>query len=377
MANFESSKNVLTVEWKDGAVHLIDQRLLPNTFVVKSFATVNGLAKAIKDMVVRGAPAIGAAGAYGMVLAAKSCTNAGGLVSKLEEAKATLDNARPTAVNLMWATARMIEFAKELVSAAFTLQECVALIEEESLYLAEQDVEINRAMGRHGAALVPQNGNILHHCNTGSLATVDRGTAIGVIYEAHDQNKNVHVWVDETRPRLQGARLSAWELMRYGVPIHLIADNAAGLVMLQGKVDIVLYGADRVALNGDVVNKIGTYKISVVAHENGIPVYPVVPTSTIDLDCLSGNDIPIEERSKDEVISFGGRNVAPLDAPVYNPAFDITPSKFITGIITEEGICYPPFHLSLAKAKKSAENRIKKTQARRLKEVLKRKQAKM
>ena len=377
--NFEASKNILSVEWNDteNAVRLIDQRLLPNTFKVESFNTVLTVAKAIKDMVVRGAPAIGAAGAYGMVIAAKKTKNNDELLSTLQATKVTLDDARPTAVNLMWATSRMVEFAHEIVQGGFSHLECVSLLEEESKYLADQDVEVNRAMGRYGAALVPENGNILHHCNTGSLATVDRGTAIGVIYEAHDQKKNIHVWVDETRPRLQGARLSAWELMRYGVPIHVIADNAAGLVMLQGKVDIVLYGADRVALNGDVANKIGTYKISVVAHENGIPVYPVVPTSTIDLDCLSGNDIPIEERSKDEVISFGGRNVAPLDAPVYNPAFDMTPNKYITGIITEEGICYPPFHISLRKAKESAEARIKKLQEERLKEVLKRKQAKM
>ena len=180
--------------------------------------------------------------------------------------------------------------------------------------------------------MVKTGANILHHCNTGSLATVDRGTAIGVIYEAHDQKKNVHVWVDETRPRLQGARLSAWELMRYGVPIHLIADNTAGLLMRSGKVDIVLYGADRVALNGDVANKIGTYKLSVVARENGIPVYPVVPTSTIDLECLSGDDIPIEERGRDEIVSFGGRNIAPVGVPVYNPAFDVTPNRYVTGI---------------------------------------------
>lgn len=235
---------------------------------------------------------------------------------------------------------------------------------EEAQALADDDVAINRRMGKHGATVVKHGANILHHCNTGALATVDIGTAIGVIYECHAQKKDIHVWVDETRPRLQGARLSAWELMREGVPIHLIADNAAGHLMSTGKVDVVLYGADRVAANGDVANKIGTYKLSVVAKENGIPVYPVVPTSTIDLSLATGADIPIEERGEDEVTTIRGVRIAPEGCPVYNPAFDVTPARYVTGIITEEGICYPPFDVSLKAAKEAAEKRIRKRDGR-------------
>lgn len=228
--------------------------------------------------------------------------------------------------------------------------------------LAEDDVDINRRLSEFGAAIVKPNSNILHHCNTGALATVDIGTAIGVIYECHKQGKNIHVWVDETRPRLQGARLTAWELMREGVPMHLIADNAAGYLMLSGKVDVVLFGADRVAANGDVVNKIGTYKLGVVAKENNVPVYACVPTSTIDLTFPNGLGIPIEERNAEEVTCIRGVRIAPENCPVFNPAFDVTPAKYLTGIITEEGICYPPFGESLARAKAAADERLQKAQ---------------
>lgn len=235
-----------------------------------------------------------------------------------------------------------------------------ALVEralEAAQALAEEDVAINKRLSEFGAEVVPQGANVLHHCNTGALATVDIGTAIGVIYECHRQGKGIHVWVDETRPRLQGARLSAWELMREGVPMHLIADNAAGYLMLSGKVDVVLFGADRVARNGDVVNKIGTYKLAVVAKENKVPVFACVPTTTIDLDFLDGSGIPIEERSAEEVTCVGGVRVAPVDCPVFNPAFDVTPFKYLTGIITEEGVCYPPFEQSLPAAVARAEQR--------------------
>jgi methylthioribose-1-phosphate isomerase len=232
--------------------------------------------------------------------------------------------------------------------------------------LADEDVEINRRMGFHGAEVIPDGANLLHHCNTGKLAAVDFGTALGVIYACQEQGKQIHVWVDETRPRLQGARLTAWELMRAEVPMHLIADNAAGHLMRTGKVDVVIFGADRVAANGDVANKIGTYKISVVARENGIPVYAVVPTSTIDLNLPDGDHIPIEERDAGEVLYVGETLIAPLDAPVYNPAFDVTPHRYITGIVTEEGICYPPFHKSLRQAKEAAEARIRTKRSQRI-----------
>jgi methylthioribose-1-phosphate isomerase len=231
--------------------------------------------------------------------------------------------------------------------------------------LADEDVEINRRMGFHGAEVIPDGANLLHHCNTGTLAAVDFGTALGVIYACQEQGKQIHVWVDETRPRLQGARLTAWELMRAEVPMHLIADNAAGHLMRTGKVDVVVFGADRVAANGDVANKIGTYKLGVVARENGIPVYAVVPTSTIDLNLPDGDHIPIEERDGSEVIYVGETLIAPVDVPVYNPAFDVTPHRYITGIVTEEGICYPPFQQSLRRAKEAAEARIRVTRSQR------------
>jgi methylthioribose-1-phosphate isomerase len=310
-------------------------------------------------MVIRGAPAIGAAGAYGMALAAQQspARDRDSLLVDLATAKAVLDQARPTAVNLTWATSRLQDLAQGLVLENADDLRSSLLAEAE--VLANEDVEINRRMGAHGAAVIPQGAHILHHCNTGSLATVDYGTALGVVRAAWEQGNPVHVWVDETRPRLQGARLTAWELMEAGIPMHLIADNAAGHLMRTGQVDVVVFGADRVAANGDVANKIGTYKLAVVAKENDVPVYCVAPTSTVDLAAATGDDIPIEERDPEEVTMVGDALVAPRDAPVFNPAFDVTPHRYITGIVTEEGICYPPFSESLRQAKAAAEARIR------------------
>lgn len=354
-----------TVFYEDGKVQMIDQRVLPAEYTVIAFDTVDGVAYGIRDMAVRGAPAIGAAGAYGMALAAavSPARDTDSLLADLRRAQVTLDESRPTAVNLSWATRRMIERAEEVASAGPDAVRAALVVEAEAL--ADEDVEINRRMGFHGAEVVPDGANILHHCNTGALATVDFGTALGVIFACTEQGKQIHVWVDETRPRLQGARLTAWELMQANVPMHLIADNAAGLLMRTGKVDIVLYGADRVAANGDVANKVGSYKLAVVARENGIPVYSVVPTSTIDLNLASGDDIPIEERSAEEVTHIAGVAVAPEGVPVYNPAFDVTPHRYLTGIITEEGICYPPFALSLRRAKQAAEARVRSNREKR------------
>lgn len=350
-----------TVFWQDDQVQMIDQRLLPGESVVVAFNTVPEVARSIREMYVRGAPAIGATGAYGMVVAARAsqATNAAGLLADLRAAKNLLDDARPTAVNLSWATARMLEVAEAEAAQGADPAAITAALLAEAEALADQDVEINRRMGFHGAEVIPDGANLLHHCNTGTLATVDFGTALGVVYACQEQGKSIHVWVDETRPRLQGARLTAWELMRAEVPMHLIADNAAGHLMRTGKVDVVIFGADRVAANGDVANKIGTYKISVVARENGIPVYAVVPTSTIDLNLPDGDHIPIEERDASEVTHVGDTVIAPVDVPVYNPAFDVTPHRYLTGIITEEGICYPPFQVSLRRAKEAAEARIR------------------
>jgi len=349
-----------TIWWDSAArcVKMIDQRKLPLALEIAEYTDYRAVAEAISTMVIRGAPAIGAAGGYGMALAALQSQARGTveLVSDLEVAKAVLDAARPTAVNLAWATGRVLRKARDSKRSEVPAVADIVLGEAERI--ADEDVEINRRMGAHGATIVPQVANILHHCNMGTLATVDYGTALGVVRAAIEVGKRVHVWVDETRPRLQGARLSAWELMREGIPMTLIADNAAGHLMRTGKVNVVLFGADRVAANGDVANKIGTYKLAICAQENGIPRYSVAPTSTIDLSLPEGDAIPIEERGWEEVAAFGGTQVAPDDVPVYNPAFDVTPHRYLTGIITEEGICYPPFVESLWQAKERAEQRI-------------------
>ncbi len=344
-----------TVWWEDDQLKMIDQRVLPLRFEVLSYSDHRAVAQAITDMVVRGAPAIGAAGAFGMALAAlhSPATDRDGLLADLAQAKAVLDAARPTAVNLSWATERIMRVARNQISPG----NLVSAVLAEAQRIADEDVEINRRMGAFGAEIVPQRANILTHCNTGSLATVDFGTALGVVRAAVEQGKQVHVWVDETRPRLQGARLTAWELMHDGIPMTLIADNAAGMLMRLGKVDLVLFGADRVAANGDVANKIGSYKLAVIARENGIPCYSVVPTPTIDLSLAHGDLIPIEERDPREVTHVGAEQIAPDGVPVYNPAFDVTPHRYLTGIITEEGICYPPFEISLQRAVEAAERR--------------------
>lgn len=346
-----------TVFWENDRLHLIDQRLLPDEFTVASFDTVEEVAAAITQMYVRGAPAIGATAAYGMALAARNskASDVEELLGDLEEARSTLDNARPTAVNLSWATRRMIEKARQYDSA----DKIRSALLEEAERIADQDVEVNRRMGFHGAELVKSGANVLTHCNTGALATVDFGTALGVVFACREQGKPVHVWVDETRPRLQGARLTAWELMQAEIPMHLIVDGAAGHLMRTGKVDIVLFGADRVAANGDVANKIGSYPLAVLAHENKIPVYCVAPTSTIDLSLADGDAIPIEERDGSEVLSLGhaGSKVSSALVPVLNLAFDVTPHHYFSGIVTEEGVCYPPFTDSLKEAVEKARER--------------------
>ncbi len=354
-----------TVFWEDGRVKMIDQRLLPGQFVIAEFSTVDDVAFSIRDMAVRGAPAIGATGAYGMVVAAiqSKAPSREQLLVDLAAAKRTLDDARPTAVNLSWATARMLELVEH--AQVQDVAELRQLLLAEAEALADEDVDINRRMGFNGAELIPDGANLLHHCNTGALAAVDFGTALGVIFACQEQGKHIHVWVDETRPRLQGARLTAWELMRAEIPMHLIADNAAGHLMRTGKVDAVIFGADRVAANGDVANKVGSYKLAVVARENGIPVYSVVPTSTIDMNLPDGDHIPIEERDSREVTHVGDTNIAPENVPVYNPAFDVTPHKYLTAIITEEGVCYPPFTITLRRAKEAAEARVLANRATR------------
>lgn len=337
-----------TVEWDaKGTVKMIDQRKLPLEYIVVEFDDYQDVARAIQEMYIRGAPAIGAAAAFGLALAAhqSGATTPQGLLADLETAAAVLRGTRPTAVNLFWAVERMLR--KVRASDQTDVDGLVRELVAEAQRIADEDVEINRRMGSHGATLVEDGFNILTHCNAGALATVDYGTALAVVRAAHEQGKRIHVWVDETRPRLQGARLTAWELMNEGIPMTLIADNVAGHLLRSGQVDIVLVGSDRTAANGDVANKIGTYKLAVLAKENGVPFYAVVPTSTVDLSTPTGDDIPIEERDAREVTHPGGCQVAPEGVRVFNPAFDVTPHRYVTGIITENGVAYPPFTQSL------------------------------
>jgi methylthioribose-1-phosphate isomerase len=307
-------------------------------------------------MVIRGAPAIGVAAALGVALAAtRASGDASAVVRAASEACDLLAATRPTAVNLFWAVDRM---RRCLASAAGADAGglCRALLAE-ALAVREEDIAMCRRMGSHGAALVPDRATILTHCNAGALATAGHGTALGVVRSAVEQGKTVRVLADETRPLLQGARLTAWELMQDNIPMTLIADNVSGMLMRAGRVDLVLFGADRAAANGDVANKIGSYNIAVLAHEHGIPCYSVVPTPTIDLSLAHGDLIPIEERGWDEVAKVGTEQIAPDGVPVYNPAFDVTPHRYLTGIITEEGVCYPPFEVSLRRAVDAAEAR--------------------
>lgn len=332
-----------TIEWDDGVVRMIDQRKLPHELVVAEFTDYHELARAIKEMYIRGAPAIGAAAAFGMALGAlqSRASTREGFLADLEQVAEVIRAARPTAANLFWAVDRMLRTARE--ATADGVEEGRRAVVAEARALADEDVEINKRMGAHGATLIQDGDTILTHCNTGALATVDYGTALGVVRAAHEQGKRVHVLVDETRPRLQGARLTAWELMRLGIPMTLIADNAAGYFLQSGQVDIVLVGADRIAANGDVVNKIGTYKLAVVARENGVPFYSVAPTSTIDLSTPTGAQIPIEERDPGEVTHINGVAIAPEGVQAANPAFDVTPHRYITGIVTERGIVREPY----------------------------------
>ncbi len=348
-----------TVEWdyNRNGLWLIDQRLLPAEFRKVFLQDYREVARAIKDMVVRGAPAIGAAAAFGMALAAlqASGSNREALLTFLEqEAAPVLKASRPTAVNLFWAVDRVLRAARKATGGPDAVREAVL---REAQRIADEDVETNRRMAEYGAALIEDGDVVIHHCNTGALATVDWGTALGVIRMAHEQGKRIHVLVDETRPRLQGARLTAWELEQYGIPYDIITDNAAGYFLSRGEVQKVFVGADRVAANGDVANKIGTYMLALAAYDNGVPFYPVVPTSSIDISLPSGDAIPIEERDPAEVldIQYRGRPATPVQASARNPAFDVTPHRLVTAIVTEFGVLYPPFAPELRRVVEMAE----------------------
>ena len=319
-----------TLEWKDAALTLLDQRKLPSSVEHVVVRTAAGTAQAIRDMVVRGAPAIGCAAAYGLALAALSGED-------LDEAQETLRRARPTAVNLAWALER--------VRACATPD---AMLREAHAITAE-DLESCRAIGRNGAALVPDGRGILTHCNAGGLATAGYGTALGVIRAALESGKKCDVFADETRPWLQGARLTAWELLQDGIPVTLLPDVAAASLLSSGRVGCVVVGADRIARNGDTANKIGTYPLALAAHAAGIPFYVAAPVSTLDARAASGADIPIEQRGADEVTHLGTARVAAEGVAVFNPAFDVTPAKYIAAIVTERGVARAPYGESLAR----------------------------
>jgi len=337
MASFE------TLRWRDGRLEMLDQRALPSRIVYLQYDSAATVADGIRSMVVRGAPAIGCAAAYGVALEALrlSNVNAADFEQGLARAHETLAESRPTAVNLFWALARMRE-KRQAFSGTAPAAAAFALLEEAHA-IREEDVRLNRAMGGHGATLVADGARILTHCNAGALATAGHGTALGVIRSAIAEGKRVAVLVDETRPFLQGARLTAWELARDGIPATLIADSAAGYLMSCGEVDAVIVGADRVAANGDVANKVGTLGVAILAKHFDIPFLVAAPTSSIDLTLATGAEIPIEQRDGREVSEGLGRTTAPPDVDIYNPAFDVTPSALVTAIITENGVVRAPY----------------------------------
>ncbi|MGH9225501.1 MAG: S-methyl-5-thioribose-1-phosphate isomerase [Acidimicrobiales bacterium] len=315
-----------TIAWVDGAIHLIDQRLLPGELAFLHVHTVDELCDAIQTLAIRGAPALGVAGAMGIALAAANGAD-------LVEAAARLVATRPTAVNLAWGVERALAAEDPL---------------HEAHRVAAEDVERNRELGHHGADLIPKGGRVYTHCNAGALACAGYGTALGVIRAAHETGRSPVVWIGETRPALQGARLTAWELDRLGIPGTLVADGLAGSLMASDEVDCVIVGADRIAANGDVANKVGTYSLAVLAHHHRLPFYVAAPTSTIDLGCATGDAIPIERRSPGEVTTFAGWRIAPPATFAENRAFDVTPADLVTAIICEEGIARPPYEEALA-----------------------------
>jgi methylthioribose-1-phosphate isomerase len=339
-----------TIEWKDNAVVMIDQRKLPSAEIYVTCKTAAEVAKAIKTMVIRGAPAIGVAAAMGIALGMRRSTATGTkqFTTEFQKTCELMASTRPTAVNLFWAIERMKQVFAEAAQGGCSVDEIKQRLEAEARNIHDQDVESCRAMGAHGATLVPQDARILTHCNAGALATAGYGTALGVIRAAAEQGKKVAVLADETRPFLQGARLTAWELVKDGIDTTVITDNMAGAMMRLGNVDLVVVGADRIAANGDVANKIGTYAVAVLAKEHGIPFYVAAPISTVDLATSDGSKIPIEERNDKEVTHVGGSRLTPEGARIRNPAFDVTPNKYVTAIITERGIARPPYSDSLA-----------------------------
>ena len=349
-----------TIEQRDDAIVMIDQRKLPSVEVYVTCRTASEVARAIRTMVIRGAPAIGVAAAMGIALGMRKsrATGTKQLATEFQKTCDLMAATRPTAVNLFWAIGRMKRVFAAAASAGCSAAEIVQHLNVEACRIHDEDVESCRAIGAHGAALVPDAANILTHCNAGALATAGYGTALGVVRAAVGQGKKVAVLADETRPFLQGARLTAWELLKDGIDTTVITDNMAGAVMRDGGVDLVVVGADRVAANGDVANKVGTYGVAVLAKEHGIPFYVAAPISTIDLDTPDGSRIPIEERNEREVTHVGAVRLTPAGARIRNPAFDVTPARLVTAIVTERGVARPPYAESLAQLVRGAESQV-------------------
>lgn len=340
-------REYFSIRWEDGVVKMLDQRRLPGEVKYLDYIACNEVASAIQQMVIRGAPAIGIAAGFGLGLIAthSKASTTDELVSALKAGAEELRRSRPTAVNLFAAIHRILGVVERNTNRS--LEEIRAIVVKEAQHIADEDIQMNRQIGLNGQRFIPDKANIIHHCNTGALATGGYGTALGVIRTAHEMGKKIHVFVDETRPRLQGARLTSWELKQLDIPHTVIVDGASGYMMRHNEIDACLVGCDRIAANGDVANKIGTYNLALVAHAHGVPFFSVGPRTSIDISIAIGEDIPIEERSKREITHIGETHITPDDVDVANPAFDVTPARYITAIITDAGVAMPPYEKSL------------------------------
>lgn len=349
--------NIKTIEWYEDHVKLINQTKIPYSFEMVEVKTFKEMGIAIKDMLVRGAPAIGIAGAYGMALAAQEFSEIKDkekFIAELEKAGEYLISTRPTAVNLSWAVKKQLSYVKCLEYEH--VYDLVASLTDNAIIIHREDIYINKKIGEYGAEVVPKGATILTHCNAGALATGGYGTALGVIRSAFEKDSTIKVFADETRPRQQGAKLTVWELITDNIPVTLITDGMCGYFMSKGQIDMVVVGADRIAANGDTANKIGTYTVAIAAREHNIPFYVAAPLSTIDMSILSGAEIEIEERSHDEVTHINGQRITPEGVNIINPSFDVTPAKYIAGIITEVGILKPNYQDSIKKAFNDSNN---------------------
>ncbi|HVO95088.1 MAG TPA: S-methyl-5-thioribose-1-phosphate isomerase [Terriglobales bacterium] len=343
---------IQTLEWTDQGVRFIDQTKLPTEEIYVNCTTYQQVADVIRNMVVRGAPAIGVAAAMGIALGVRNsqAADVAALKKDFDMIAKAIGETRPTAVNLFWAIRRMSDLFDSLSSRpGATVEKIKSALVEEAKRMHAEDIAANQAMGRHGATLMPSSGGVLTHCNAGALATAGYGTALGVIRAAVEAGKKIHVYADETRPFLQGARLTAWELMKDGIPTTVISDNMAATMMQKGKIGAIVVGADRIAANGDVANKVGTYGVAILAKEHGIPFYVAAPISTVDMATADGSGIPIEQRNTKEVSHIAGKQMVPDGVSIENPAFDVTPAKYVAAIITERGIAKAPYGEALKK----------------------------